>query len=149
MTKSSKLASELIAATGLCCLRISVLAGHPRYSKVAIGGIADRDSKGRRIWFMSTKAAERVVAELYRTHGMRRAGALVVDAVPDEADRMLRASARLIGVAMLDDEQVDSKLAILTKRTEAAIKGMGRQGTLKRLRPATEHDDMTRLLARL
>ncbi len=148
MSKSKKLASELIAATGLRCLRASGLAGHPGFTKVVVGGIADRDSKCTRVWLHSTKAAERVIAELHRTHGMRRGGGLVVEAVPDEADRLLRNSARLLGIAMFDDELIDSLMMSLTKRIEAAIAGMGRQGTLKRLRGVTERD-LTGLLARL
>lgn len=87
LTKSSKLASELIAATGLVCLRVSVLAGHPGHSRVAIGGIADRHGSGNRIWLQSTNSAERIVSELFRKHGMRRGGDMVIEAVPDEADR--------------------------------------------------------------
>ena len=147
MTKSSILASELLAATGLVCLRISVLAGHPGHSRATIGGITDRGIKGKRIWFKSTKAAERVISELHRTHGMRRGDGLVIEAVPDEADRLLRASARLIGVAVLDDMQVDAKVDILTKRVDGAVKVLGRKGTMKRLLGALDHD-LTGLLAR-
>lgn len=146
LTKSSKLASELIAATGLVCLRTAVLAGHPGHSRVTIGGIADRDSKCHRIWFQSQKAAERVIAELHRTHGMRRGADMVIEAVPDDADRMLRASARLLGIAVMDDEQIDILTARLAQRAESAIKALG-QGTFKRLRRVTDAD-LTGLLAR-
>lgn len=147
LAKASKLASEIVAATGLCCLRASVLAGHAGFSRAMLGGIADRDSKGCRIWLPSTKAAERVIAETFRTHGTRRGATLVIEAAPDEADRLLRDSARLLGIAVLDDERVNSLMTSLTKRIEAAIKTMGRAGTLKQLRRVTEHD-LTGLLAR-
>jgi hypothetical protein len=148
LTKSSKLASELLAATGLVCLRTGALAGHPGHSRVTIGGISDRDSKGLRIWFHSTKAAEKVIAELHRTHGMHRGSGVVIEAIPDETDRMLRASARLIGIAVMGDEFIDAKMASLIKRAEAAIKAMPRrQRALKRLRNVTDFD-LTGLLAR-
>jgi hypothetical protein len=67
-------------------LRVSVLAGHPGHSRVAVGGIADRDGKCHRIWFQSQKAAERVIAELHRTHGMRRGDTMVIEAATDDAD---------------------------------------------------------------
>jgi hypothetical protein len=148
LTKSSKLGSELIAATGLCCLRISVLAGHPHHCRVTIGGIADRDLNGNRIWLQSTASAERVIAELFRTHGMRRGDALVIEAVPDEVDRLLRDSARLLGIGVIEDERIDSLMASLKKRIDAAIAGMGRQGTLKQLRRVTTDFDLTGLLTR-
>jgi hypothetical protein len=71
MSKSSKLASELMSATGIVCLRVSVLAGHPHHSRMTIGGIADRDLNGNRIWLQSPNSAERIVSELFRTHGPR------------------------------------------------------------------------------
>src|ERR1700676_1861551 len=98
MSKSSKLASELIAATGLCCLRTGVLAGHPHHSRVTIGGIADRDLSGNRIWLQSPNSAERIISELFRTHGTRRGGTIVIEAAPHDADRLLRASAQLLGI---------------------------------------------------
>jgi hypothetical protein len=147
MSKSSKLASELMTAAGIVCLRVSVLAGHPGYSKVAIGGIAGRDSKGNRIWLQSPNSAERIVSELFRAHGMRRGGTLVIEAIPDDVDRLLRDSARLLGIGVLEDDQIDALMTSLTKRAEAAIATMGRQGTLKRLRRITELD-LTGLLAR-
>lgn len=136
-----------MTAAGIVCLRFSVLAGHPHHSRVSIGGIADRDLNGSRIWFQSQKAAERIVSELHRIHGMRRGGALVIEAAPDEVDRLLRASARLLGLAVFDDARIDSKMASLTKRIADAVDGMGRAGTLKRLRRVAEFD-LTGLLAR-
>jgi hypothetical protein len=147
VSKSSKLASELMAATGLCCLRTSVLPGHPGHSRAAIGGIADRGTAGNRIWFHSAKSAERVIAELHRTHGMRRGGKLVIEAVPDDVDSLLRASARLLGIAVIEDHQIDALAASLTKRIADATKGIGRQATLQRLRPVIGAD-LTGLLAR-
>jgi hypothetical protein len=147
LTKSSKLASELIAATGLCCLRTSVLPGHPGHSRVSLGGIADRGTTGKRIWLHSTKAAERVIAELHRTHGMRRGDGLVIEVATGDADQLLRASARLLGIATMDDDQIDSRLDLLTKRVDGAVKALGRKGTLARLRQVTDHD-LTGLLAR-
>jgi hypothetical protein len=147
VAKSSKLASELIAATGLCCLRTGVLAGHQHHSRVTTGGIADRDLNGSRIWLQSPKSAERIVSELFRKHGMRRDGTLVIEAVPDEVDRLLRDSARLLGIGVLEDAQIDALMTSLSKRTGAAIAGMGLQGTLKRLQRITEFD-LTGLLAR-
>jgi hypothetical protein len=146
LTKSLKLASEIMSATGLVCLRVSNLAGHSGFSRVTIGGIADRDS-GTRIWLKSTKSAERVIAELFRKHGMRRGGTLVIEAVPGDVDRMLRDSASLLGIEILEEERIDLLMASLTKRIEAAIKAMGRKGTRKHLRSVTERD-LTGLLAR-
>jgi hypothetical protein len=140
MSKSSKLASEIMTATGLVCLRTSTLAGHPGHSRVTVGGIADRDANGHRIWFRSQKAADRVVVELHHTQGMRRAGALVIEAIPDEVDRLLRHSARLLGIEFLEADRIDALMTSITKRAEAAIAAMGRQGTLKQLRRVTERD---------
>jgi hypothetical protein len=148
LSKSTKLASELLTATGLVCLRVIVLAGHTGHSRITIGGIADRDTTCKRLWFHSARAAERVIAELYRTHGLRRGADMVIDAVPDEADRLLRASARLIGVYVLDDESIDSMLESLSTRAAAAINKMPRrQRTIKALRPVLDLD-LTGLLAR-
>lgn len=148
MTKSSKLASELIAATGLCCLRCATVAGHSNHSRITVGvGISDRLRSGCRLWFRSQRAAERVVTELNSKHGMRRGSALVVEATPEEAAALLLASARLLGVSIMDDDQVDSIVANLTKRIEIAIAGMGREGTLQRLRQVAE-SDLTGLLQR-
>src|ERR1700691_1826478 len=61
LTKSAKLASELLTKFGLVCLRAAPLAGHPDRSKLAIGGIADRDRAGARIWFRNERDAKRVL----------------------------------------------------------------------------------------
>jgi hypothetical protein len=136
-----------MTAAGIVCLRVSNLAGHPGHSRVTIGGIAERACKGSRIWLQSTKSAERVIAELHRTHGVRRGDTLVIEAIPDEVDRLLRDSASLLGIEILDCDQIDALMTSLAKRAEAAIAGMGRAGTLKQLRRVIEFD-LTGLLAR-
>jgi hypothetical protein len=148
VAKSSKLASEILAATGIVCLRIVTLPGHPRHSRVTISGIADRSIAGHRIWLRSHKAAERIIVELHRTHGMLRGGTMVIEAVPDEVDRLLRDSARLIGIAVIEDERIDAMMASLTKRAADQIQKLPRsQRTLKKLRGVVDHD-LTGLLAR-
>jgi hypothetical protein len=150
LTKSSKLASELMTTLGLVCLRVSIVAGHPNHVRVSVGGIADRNSSGHRIWFHSTRSAEKVIAEVFRTHGQRRAGGtLVIEAATEEVDKLLRGSARLIGISVLEDEQVDVTMASIAQRAETAIKAMGRQGTMKRLRTAVAQLDRRTELAAL
>jgi len=140
LTKSSRLASSILTATGLVCLRTSTLPGHQHHSRVTIAGIADRDLKGTRTWFQRLRYAERVIAELFKTHGMRRGATMVIEAVPDDVDRLLRASAQLLGIHVVEDRDIDTTLSNLTKLAEDAIKAMGREGTLKRLQGAAELD---------
>jgi hypothetical protein len=150
LTKSTTLASELLTATGVCCLRIVTLAGHPGHSRISLGGIADRDAKGHRIWFSSTRSAERIIAETYRTHGQRRGDGLVIEAAADEAYRLVQHSARLILVAVMDDAEIDAKLDSLAKRAEAAIGKMPRrQRAMKHLRGVSSDNDLPGLMARL
>jgi hypothetical protein len=136
----------LITATGLVCLRSAGLAGHPGRTRITIGGIADRS--GHLIWLRSPRAAERTLSELFRTHGMRRGAGLVIEAAPHETDQLLRASAQLIGVEILETAQVDTLTTTLAKRCDTAIAGMGRKATLKRCRRAAEYD-LSGLLDRL
>jgi hypothetical protein len=149
LTKATKLASELLIATGTSCLRIVTLAGHAGHCRVTSGTIEDRDAKGTRLWFRSSRKANKVLAELHEIHGGRQSDdGVVIKATQDETDRMLRASAGLLGFGISDDEVIDALAASLTKRAGDAIKKMGRRkGTMQALRGVTGAD-LTGLLDR-
>jgi hypothetical protein len=95
-------------------------------------------------------ATAAAIASGFIRHGQRRAGGtLVIEAATEEVDKLLRGSARLIGISVLEDEQVDVTMASIAQRAETAIKAMGRQGTMKRLRTAVAQLDRRTELAAL
>ena len=145
VTKSSKIASEIIAATGLVCLRVATLPGHPGRSRVTIATVDDRNGDGARIWLASSRSAERIEAKVFLQHGTRRGGALVIEAAPDEVDGLLRASAQLLGIVILSEERVDAIVASLIARIDAAVAKVGRAATLKTMRAAIARADTAEL----
>lgn len=150
LTKSSKLASSILTATGLVCLRTSTLPGHQHHSRVTVAGIADRDSTGHRIWFLRLRDAERVLqAVLGRCLVSRKTKAgLTVKLPPDHVVDLVHAIAFSLGITPIHDADVATTLTSISARAQTAIKAMGREGTLKRLQGAAELDPAG-LLARL
>ena len=149
VTKSSKIASEIIAATGLVCLRVATLPGHPGRSRVTIATVDDRNGDGARIWLGSTRSAERIIAEVFRTHGARSGGALVIEAAPDEVDGLLRDSAQMLGIVILSEERVDAIVASLIARIDAAVAKVGRAATMQTMRSAVARVDTAELRSAL
>jgi hypothetical protein len=149
LAKSSKLASEIISAMGLVCLRAGPLAGHAGRSKVTIAGIDDRKAVGERVWFRNAKEAEKVeTAFLSRClESTRTKTGLTVNLPPGKVVDTVCTIAFSLGITPIRDVDVATTFDSVNRRVEAAIATMGRQGTLKRLRRITELD-LTGLLAR-
>jgi hypothetical protein len=127
-----------MSALGLCCLRASPLAGHLGRSKLAIGGIADRESSGHRLWFRSQREAERVMqATLSRCFDSKKTmDGLTVKMPPDQVVDLLNTVARSLGIAAIKDCDVATTFDSVHRRIETAIAGIGRDATLKRMRAA-------------
>ena len=149
MSKSSRLASSILTAAGICCLRVSVLAGHPGHSKVAIGGIADRDSTGQHIWFRSQREADRVFkATLSRCFDSKKTKAgLTVKLPPGHVVDLITSIAQSLGITPIHDADVATTFDTISRRAETAIASMGREATFKRLQGAADLDPVG-LLAR-
>ena len=150
MTKSSKLASELMATLGIACLRASPLAGHPGFSKLAIGGIADRDTAGERGWFKSQRDAEKVFqATLSRCCDSKKTKTgLTVKLPPDQVLDLVSTIAFSLGITRIRDGDVATTFDSIKGRIDGAIEKMPRhQRAMKNLRGITDFD-LTGLLAR-
>jgi hypothetical protein len=149
LAKSSKLTSEILVALGITCLRVSSLAGHAGRSKLVIGGISDRKSAGKRLWFPSRREADKVMqATLSRCMDSKKTAAgLTVNLPPDDVVNLVNTIALSLGIRPFHDADVATTFNSINGRVEIAIKALGREGTLKRLRRITEFD-LDGLLAR-
>jgi hypothetical protein len=150
LTKSSKLASELMAATGLVCLRVSTLPGHPGFGRVAIGGIADRDSKGERIWFRSRRDAERVLQATFSrcVVSKKTKAGITVALPPDQVADLVDNITFSLGIIRKSDRDVAATFDSVHRRIEGSIKSVGRAGTFETLRGVIEHPDLGMLTRR-
>jgi hypothetical protein len=139
-----------MTATGLRCLRVSVLAGgHPGFSKLTIGGIADRDTAGERVWFKSQRDAEKVLqATLSRCFEAKKTkSGITVKLPPDQVVDLVGTIAFSLGITRIKDCDVATTFDSIASRIETQIKALGREGTMKRLLGVLDFD-LTGLLAR-
>jgi hypothetical protein len=142
-----------MTATGIVCLRASVLAGHPGFSKLAIGGIADRDSAGDRVWFRNERDAKRVLDTFLSRcfESTRKETGLTVNLPSDKIVELVTAIARSLGIRPIKDCDVATTFDGIATRIETAIASMGRGATLKRMRAAVariDADDLRSALSR-
>jgi hypothetical protein len=151
MSKSSKLASELMAKLGIACLRASPLAGHPGFSKLAIGGIADRNTTGELVWFKSQRDAEKVLqATLSRCLDSKKTKAgITVKLSPDQVVDLVTTIAFSLGITRIKGGDVATTFDSISRRVETAIASMGRTATLKRMRAVVATADAFELRSAL
>jgi hypothetical protein len=149
LAKSSKLASEIVTAAGIVCLRVSGLAGHPGYSRLAIGG--DCNAAGARLWFRSQREADKVMqAALARCFDSKKTNrGLTVKLPPDHVVDLVYTVTHSLGITAIRDEDVATALDSISRRVETAIARTGRIGTLKNLRTAVALVEPAELLSRL
>jgi hypothetical protein len=151
LAKSSKLASELLTKFGLVCLRAAPLAGHPDRSKLAIGGIADRDRAGARIWFRNERDAKRVLdAFLSRCfESTKKETGLTVKLPYDQVVELVSDIAYSLGIIRIKDCDVATTFDCVATRIETAIAKMPRhQRAMKGLIGILDRDDLPGLPAR-
>jgi hypothetical protein len=129
-----RLATELLAATGVACVRVVAVPGREDFSRVVSGGLELRKGPGKRIWLRARRQAERVMTDLFSGRRTSRRGhGLVIEASLAEVDCQIRASAALLGYTITEDERTDAQLAALAVRIEVVIADMQRKGLMKGL----------------
>jgi len=128
---------------GITCLRASALAGHPGRTKLAIGGISDRNAAGERLWFRSQREADKVMqATLSRCLDSKKTKAgITVKLAPDQVFNLVHTIALSLGITPIPDDRVATTFDSIVVRVETAIAQTGRIGTMKRLRSAVAQLD--------
>jgi hypothetical protein len=142
-----------MSATGIVCLRVSPLAGHPGRSKVAIGALSDLKATGDRVWFRNERDAKRVLdACLSRCfESTRKETGLTVNLPLDKVVELVTSIARSLGITPIQDHHVATTFDSIATRIETAVASMGRGATLKRMRAAVariDADDLRSALRR-
>jgi hypothetical protein len=132
---ASRLAADFLTSQGWGCILIAPKDGA---CTVNIRGIDARHKTGARIWFRKRRLAERVLETYFGQHrqARRHGGGLVVNAETSTVKTMIRDTAMVVGVAfvgetLVDDDDIDAETALVTKRIEAALARMKRDGSLK------------------
>jgi len=138
---ATTLASDFLAGAGWCCILIAPQTTvskvlRPPATTVTIEGVRDREADGSRIW-LKRQHAERVVAALFsrcQQAQRRRGGDGVLISLPVTATAsMVRDVADSLGYAPVGDEFVDEQMAMVTKRIEAAMSRMKRDGSMRQI----------------
>ena len=134
-TIPSRIASDLISATGITCIRTVTLPGHPGFTRIIVGDFADGKAKGERMWFRSRTRADKILTEIlvWNRRTRRSGAALIIETDTAEAIKLVRERVDLLGYRAMTDADLDACVADVTKRTETAMETMRRNGTMKRL----------------
>lgn len=128
----------MLTAAGISCLRIVPLAGHSGFTRLAIAGIDDRNSKARRLWVNSSKHAEKIMREVFSDRRFQRSdeGGFIAEADAVEVEGLVLASARLINITVENDAWVDRATSTIAIRIDDAIRHMQKTGRLKSINTA-------------
>jgi hypothetical protein len=125
-----RLAADILAAQGITCV---VITANSKGCKVTVG---DAAARGTRLWFRSTREAERVLNRLLNVCQLaqrRRQGGLTIAADADEVVALVRSSALAIAITPIEQEAVDEVVGDIASRVEAEIERLKKNGRLSRL----------------